>query len=90
MSSKPNMTQILTITTDQVFYDKDTKTFSEEASQLDISARIVYRTIRIKNPKTNQFRLFEFKEIMKSDSGLDIGAWIYKSSDLLTLIIFND
>lgn len=75
------------LSTDNFFYDKETKTFSQEVSSLEIKGAA--DTITLKNPKTNKTRIFKHVEIMRIDSGEDIGGWKYKSNELI-LLIWND
>jgi hypothetical protein len=76
--------------TDQFHYHKGDKTFSQEASTLDIRPGTVYDAIKLTNPKTGGFRIFSFAREISTDSGEDVGAWEYKSGEGIILVIFND
>lgn len=76
--------------TDQFHYHKEDKTFSQEASTLDIPPGMVYDAIKLTNPKSGGFRIFSFARNIMMDSGEDVGAWEYKSGDGIVLVIFND
>jgi len=71
------------------FYDKKTKTFSFELSDLDLGA--VSRLIILRNPKTNnQMRFTRFK-VDQDGTGEDTYGWWYKSDDYqYKLLVIND
>jgi len=88
---------MLQFTTDKFHYDKDDKTFSNEASSLNLGARewngyrkIPFdKVVEITNPTTGVSVIFNFK---KSDITRDdeVAGWNYESRNGLKLLIIND
>ena len=80
------------ITTDQLYYHKDDKSFSQEASSLGISCGSKRDSFRVLNPKTNQFRIFTYSRTIYMGSGEDreVGSWEYKTQEGILLKIWND
>lgn len=70
-------------------YDKKTKTFTIEISEMGMHS--APRMIFIRNPKTKQKQKFKMFKTDKSDSGLDIAGWWYKNEKGdLKLLVIND
>jgi hypothetical protein len=74
----------------QFHFHKEDKTFSQEASSLEIAIGTVYPLIRLVNPKTQGVRTYMHRKTLMDASGEDIGGWEYYSIDGLKLIVWND
>jgi len=84
-----------------IHWNKNDKTFSCEASDLDFSPRYfnggvkvpsINKVIILKNKITKAEVKFQYSETEMTGPNheQEVGAWIYKSSTGLKLIIFND
>lgn len=76
--------------TDQLFYHKEDKTFSQEASSLEIEIGNVYKVVIIHNPKTGGKRRYHLvKELCDRE---EVGGWEYAclSQPELKFTIWND
>lgn len=75
----------------QFYYHKEDKSFSQEASSLEIEVGNVYEVIILVNPKTSGRRVFHLTKELRDASGEDIGGWEYVNlSDNLKCSIWND
>jgi hypothetical protein len=78
-------------TTDNFFYHKESKSFSQEVSSLNNEC---YDTIKLTNPKTNGSQIYKLVKTIWSGSGEDreVGGWEYQSTTRpeLKLTIWND
>lgn len=74
----------------QFFYNKENKTFSQEASSLEIEIGNVYKVIIVHNEKTGGRRMYHLvKELCE---GEEVGGWQYVclAQPELKLTIWND
>jgi len=80
------------LTTDQLHYHKESRSFSEEASALRMNWCSKQEIFKVTNPATKQSRDFVYRRTlyMGASEDLDIGGWEYKSNDGLVLTIWND
>ena len=77
------------ITTDQLYYNKDTRTFSAEIS--DLSHLKIVQNIFIHNPKTGVSKKYDFRKMDRDSSGEDIYGWWYENKETETkLLLIND
>lgn len=70
----------------QFSWNKKSKTFSQEASSLDIGAPA--STLIIKNPKTGKMKNFKMCSIDRSSD--EIYGWNYRTKCGLKALIIND
>lgn len=79
------------IPSNQFSYDGKTRTFTAEASELQILPGISIGSFYIRSAKTGDTRLFLLSETQRDASGEDILAFHYVSPGQgLKAIIFND
>lgn len=88
---------MIEFSTDMFHYDKKDNMFSQESSSLELHPREwnslrripVERTIKLRNPKTQNSEVFFFTE---ADMGPENEAygWNYKSESGINLLIIND
>lgn len=84
---------------EMISYNKETKTFVTEASDIRLPAQYwnseawspVETEIELLNILSNQTKLFTFQRTEKKsfDWEPEVGTWVY-TSDNYTLLIFND
>lgn len=82
----------MNITTDQLIWDKVSRTFCQEASSLDIKPGITTNNFKVTNIKTGNFRHFNYVRTMfyGPEHEREVGGWVYKSHDGIELHVFND
>jgi hypothetical protein len=88
---------MLKFTTNDFDYQKDTKTFCNESSTLDLPARNwngytktpIEKVVEITNPKTGVAVIFNFThaDITRDD---EVAGWNYESRTGINLLIIND
>lgn len=79
------------INTDMFFYDKEERDFCQEASTLQIPCGIFPNGLILVSQWTGQPMMFTFKERIMSDSGEEVGGWVYVNNPAkLTCTIWND
>lgn len=72
-------------------YDKENKEFVIELSNHDLKWISVMNGIKLVNPKTKQYRIFEYLKTDYLDSTMeDIAGWWFESKDGLKLLAIND
>jgi hypothetical protein len=85
---------IIAISVDQFIFHKEDKSFSQEASSLDIGAGETHQYIKLVNPKTNGSQIYQHTKTLWTGSGEDreVGGWEYTAigKDNLKLTIWND
>lgn len=82
--------QVPVFPVDQFFFHKEDKSFSQEASSLEIEIGNVYEVIILHNPKTGGRRTYHLvKELSDHE---EIGGWKYVclSQPALQVTIWND
>lgn len=88
---------MLQFSTDDFEYYKDTKSFVQESSTLELPAREWNSTrkvpneteIMLTNPKTGRSSIFHFTEA-DMDPENEVGGWNYKDKMNVHLLIIND
>ena len=78
----------MTISTEYLIYNKESKTFSGYAS--DIQLESIDLQYVIYNPKTQMSQYFTQTHTDRDGSGEDIYGWNYKSHQGIKLLIIND
>jgi len=80
-----------TISTNNLFYNKETKCFSQELSSLPFSKFLGWKSvIKVTNPKTGNSQIFNWKKTDVCHSGEDIYGWNFESKEGIKLLIVND
>jgi hypothetical protein len=88
---------MLEFSTNMFHYFKEDKTFSQEASSLELHPREwnslrripVKKTVKLTNPKTQNSEVFSFTMADMSPEN-EVYGWNYKSESGLNLLIIND
>lgn len=76
------------MSTDDLFWDKEWRTFSQEASSLGFATGEWPHKITVRNPKTEGESDFFFKEFTYNHD--EIASAIYQNASTITLQIWND
>ena len=80
-----------TISTNNLFYNKETRCFSQEISALSRHLVINWKSvIQVINPETGKSEVFTWVKTDYDHSGEDIYGWNFESNSGIKLLIIND
>ena len=85
--------QTIPLTSEQLkaFWDKESNIIAFECSDVDLM--VPDKKIELHNLDTNNAKLYEYYKLDRSDSGLDVAGWWFKSvdkNDNQKVLIIND